>query len=159
MIGGLGRADLTAALDRAGVQLNALAISLLESEAFEFSTGERAIPIALSVGELGFTDGAQLHQILDAGQTRGLWLWPLIAAPYLRLATLDQGSAPDAIMSSGRAPSGSITVASRRPRPDDDAYPAGFYLRVIDGAPWLRGYRCSHDYLWPSTAQFMFRRP
>lgn len=116
VIGRLDRAGLAAALSHAGVRLNASATSLLGSEAFDFSTGERTNPIGLSVGELGFTDGARLPQVLAAGQTRGLELWPLTAAPYLRLATLDQDPAPDSIMSSGRAPSGSVTVASPRPR-------------------------------------------
>ena len=59
-------------------------------------------------------------------------------------------------MSAGRAPEGSLTVASEI-LSDDDEYPKGFYLRVVDDAAWLRGYRCDDEHIWSSDDRFLFR--
>lgn len=159
VIGGLGRDTLVTALRDAGVHMNDSADSLLALITETPTPRETVTAVDASVADLGL-DGAaaRLPQILASGQARGLDLWPLHAAPYLRLAMLDQATAPDSVLSAGRAPTGALTVASPRPRPDDDAFPAGFYLRVVDRTPWLRGYRCSDDYVWPHTARFLFRR-
>ena len=92
-----------------------------------------------TVGGLGFPDGATLSQLFEAAAEHGLRPCPPATGPHLRLSTLGQEAAPDSIMSNGRAPSGSVTIAST-PLRDDDEYPKGFYLRVVDGVPWLRGY-------------------
>ena len=60
-------------------------------------------------------------------------LCPVTAGPYLRLAWLSQPSAPDVIMSNGRAPTASLTVAALPPRPDEEGYPKGFYLASHPG--------------------------
>ncbi|MDT0189335.1 hypothetical protein HF984_04290 [Rothia terrae] len=39
---------------------------------------------------------------------------------------------------------------------DDDEFPKGFYLRVVDDVPWLRGYRCDDLYMHPLESQFLF---
>ncbi len=156
-IGGLTRAELLSALMIAGVETNQSAETLLASEVFDHKPAVAIEPLTVSVGDLGLTSGAPLSQILTTAQGHGLALFPLMAAPYLRLAVPHQETAPDSIMSSGRVPSGSITVASTPPCPDAKDYPAGFYLRTIDGISWLRGYHCTDEYIWPSTAQFMFQ--
>jgi len=38
----------------------------------------------------------------------------------------------------------------------DAEYPKGFYLRVIDGRPWLRGYRCDDEYVWGAGDRLVF---
>lgn len=157
-IGGLARPELLSALASSGVRLNRAAETLLGSEVFDIRIAETIQPVAVSVGDLGLATGASLSQILAAGSEHGLSACPLTAAPYLRLAMLRQETAPDSILSSGRVPSGSITVASMPPRAEADERPTGFYLRVIDGTPWLRGYHCADEYGWPDTAQFMFQR-
>ena len=83
----------------------------------------------------------------------------LFRSPYLRLAWLSQPSAPDVIMSNGRAPTASLTVAALPPRPDEEGYPKGFYLRVIGGDPWLRGYRCDLTHDWNADDRFVFSDP
>ncbi|WP_054010965.1 hypothetical protein [Arthrobacter sp. ERGS1:01] len=158
-IGGLTRADLRSALVAAGVETNPSAETLLASEVFDHKAAETIHPVALTVGELGLTSGARLSQILSTAPGHGLALCPLMAAPYLRLAMLNQETAQDSIMSSGRVPSGSVTIASTPPCPEIDEYPTGFYLRTIDGISWLRGYHCTDEYIWPPTAHFMFQFP
>lgn len=155
MIGGLTRADLISALAAAGVRLNPSAETLLASELFDSMSSEAIRPVEHTVGELGLTEGASLSRVLATARSLGLGLCPLTAAPYLRLALLHQESAPDSIMTNGRAPSGSITVFSTPQRADDE-YPKGFYLRVIDEVPWLRGYRCTDEHIWSPDDRLMF---
>ncbi|WP_130412818.1 hypothetical protein [Xylanimonas ulmi] len=76
--------------------------------------------------------------------------------PYLRLAFDDQAAAPDAVMPSGRAPSGSVTVASEPVEADHD-FPKGFYLRVVDGTAWLRGYMCDNQHVFAPNDRFAFQ--
>ncbi len=60
-------------------------------------------------------------------------------------------------MSNGKAPSGSLTVAAPLFKVSED-YPKGFYLRVIAGQSWLRGYRCnSSEHIWDPDDRFVFR--
>jgi len=69
---------------------------------------------------------------------------------------LDQASAPDSVMSNGSAPSASVTIASE-PLDQDDVLPKGFYLRVVDGRPWLRGYHATDEHLWSPGDCLAFR--
>lgn len=175
-VGGLSRDELIERLDARGIRRNAYAEVLLADPVFDDlprqavagataagtpasgqASGRETISILeTSVGDLGFPDGATLPRVFDAAARRGLALCPPITAPYLRLATLDQASAPDSILSTGRAPTGSLHVASPVLRADHD-YPKGFYLRVIDGVPWLRGYRCDDEYVLSPGDRLAFR--
>ncbi|MDF2993286.1 MAG: hypothetical protein K0S37_3800 [Microbacterium sp.] len=167
-VGGLSRVDLIERLDDRGIQRNAYAEILLADPVFdeaaretttrETTMRETVSVVEKSVADLGFTDGATLTQVFDAAVRRGLALCSAVTAPYLRLATLDQASAPDSILSTGRAPTGSVNVASPVLRADHE-YPKGFYLRVIDGVPWLRGYRCDDEFVHSPGDRFVFRAP
>lgn len=155
-VGGLPRADLRAALAEAGVQLNASADTLLDDPAFDGEDVETIEIVQCTVGDLGLTDGPSLSLILATARRQGLMPCPPTAGPYVRLAMRDQATAPDSVLSNGRAPAGAVTIASE-PLRDDDDYPKGFYLRVVDGQPWLRGYRCSDDHPWSADDWFAFR--
>ncbi|HET8664955.1 MAG TPA: hypothetical protein VFM08_11625 [Nocardioides sp.] len=160
-VGGLSREELLSALAAAGVRLNASAERLLDDPMF--TSGEaRAVQsvdvVEQTVGQLGLTDGATLVDILAAAEEQGLLRCPPYAGPYLRLAMLDQPAAPDSILSNGRPPSGAVHVASARLRREYD-YPRGFYLRVVDATPWLRGYRCTDESPWSAGDRFAFRSP
>lgn len=155
-VGGLARADLLDALAKAGVLLNGSARTLLDDGVFDHARGEAVEVAVRTVGELGFRQGVALPQLSAAAGERGLELCPAATGPYLRLSMLGQAAAPDSVLSNGRAPSGSVTVASV-PLREDDEYPRGFYLRVIDGVPWLRGYHCTSQYKWSPQDAFAFR--
>ncbi len=102
--------------------------------------------------------GAVLRQVFGAAQDRGLALCPPTTGPYLRLALHAQSVAPDAVMSNGRAPSG--THRCRAPLQVDEDYPKGVLLRVITGQPWLRGYHCgSGEHVLGPNDRFVFRCP
>jgi hypothetical protein len=158
-VGGLTRSDLESALAEAGVRLNASAETLLADPLFtsdEATTATTVEIVETTLGQLGLAAGATLPQVLAAAREQNLLPCAPFVAPYLRLATLDQPSAPDSVMSSGRPPRGAVHVASERLRPEYD-YPRGFYLRVVDGTPWLRGFRASDDAPWSSGDRFAFR--
>lgn len=157
-VGGLSRTELMGALDSHGVHLNVHAENLLVNVAFDERAGQDVVIIERTVSELGLTAGAVLSQIFTAAQKQGLLLCPPDTGPYLRLALRRQATASDSEMSSGRAPRGAVTVASA-PLSEDDEYPKGFYLRVVDGRPWLRGYQCDDQHVWSPEDSFAFQLP
>jgi hypothetical protein len=157
LVGGLSHDELLTRLRAAGAHMNAHAETLLV-EATAAGFGREAVSVVeRSVRELGLPEGGTLPDVFERAESRGLWHCPPLTAAYLRLVMHDQASAPDSILSSGRAPSGSLTVAAPRLREDDD-FPRGFYLRVIDGQPWLRGYRCDDQHVWSPDDRFVFRQ-
>lgn len=156
VVGGMSRSQLTSELSDRGILLNTHAETLLESAAFEIRTAQTVAVTERTVAELGLPDGGSLSRILESALQQNLLLCPADTGPYLRLALIEQATASDSVMSSGRAPTGSLTVASA-PLSEDDEYPKGFYLRVVDGEPWLRGYRCDDEHMWSADDRFVFR--
>lgn len=154
-VGGLTREQLREALAEAGVRLNAYAETLLAGAAFALHPPRVATIVERSVAELGLTHGGTLPAVFDAAQADGLDLCPQQTGPYLRLALTTQADAVGDVSSSGRAPVGSLTVASA-PFVADHDFPKGFYLRVLDGVPWLRGYRCDDEHVWSPSDRFVF---
>lgn len=157
-VGGLSRTDLRSALASRGVLLNAHAETLLDADVFDRQDSRVIAVTERTVAALGRPDGAALSEILELGREQGLMLCPADTGPYLRLALNDQGASADSVMSAGKAPDGSLTVASEA-LSDDIEYPKGFYLRVVDGQAWLRGYRCDDEHIWSADDRFVFRAP
>ena len=150
------RPQLRDALGQAGVLLNDLAIMLLDDPIFDRPQPETLIVVERSLIDLGLEHGAVLSSIFHAAREVGLDLCPPVAAPYLRLVLREQGAAPDLVMSAGHAPSGSLTVASPQFHLEE-SFRKGFYLRVVDGQQWLRGYRCDDEFEWDPHDRFVFR--
>lgn len=146
-IGGRPRADVLRALADAGVALNEHAETLLADPRFDAPDPQGLRVAVKRVEQLGLPEGGTLAEVVRAGRGLGLEPCPLITGPYLRLAKLAQPEAPDSVLSAGRAPTGAIHVISD-PISSDVAVPKGFYLRVVDGRPWLRGYRCDDSYVF-----------
>lgn len=151
----LSRPLLVDALQSSGIEMNATAMMLLEDPIFDDAEPRHLTVVERSVRELGLDGGGVLSQIFEAARKIGLQLCPPTTGPYLRLALPSQATAPDTVLSTGRAPSGSLTVASPPLRPGSD-YPKGFYVRVIGGQPWLRGYRCDDEFVWDPVDRFVF---
>lgn len=147
-VGGKTRSELRHMLTSAGVLLNVHAETLLAHPAFDSPEARRLRIVERTVADLGFEQRATHSQVFASLKEHGLEPCPVVTGPFLRLATMDQQDAPDSVLSAGRAPSGAIHVISE-PLHDDEAYPKGFYLRVVDGQAWLRGYRCDDTYRWP----------
>jgi hypothetical protein len=159
-IGGVSKSELLAALERAGVRLNPLALELFAHAGFATAAAPSTIAVAaVAVGELGHARGATLAQVFERAAERGLALCPLELAAHLRLQFADQPEGADGHPpSSHRAPPGSLTVAAR-PLAQDGGLALGFYLRRIRGVPWLRGYRAPADHRWDAGDRFVFCRP
>ena len=111
-IGTMTRPQLQEALRNADVQLNDSATILLDDPIFDCPKPETLTVVEYSLIELGLENGAVLSRIFQAGHENGLYLCPPASGPYLRLMMHTQRAAPDAIMSNGQAPSGSLTIAS-----------------------------------------------
>ena len=156
--GAVSKRDLLGRLAAAGVELNDYARILFASDGFV--TAGEAFTVAIvetSPASLGLTAGMTLPRVVEAASARGLRPCPLELGPHLRLQYLDQPELP-AIdpQGRGRAPLGSLTVVSA-PLVDDDEFPKGFYLRRINGTPWLRGYRCAMQFEWQPHDRLVFR--
>ncbi|WP_172194251.1 helicase [Saccharibacillus qingshengii] len=157
-IGGLTRSQLRQSLQNAGISLNAYAEELFADERFTTSDQPHTVEtVELTVGELGFMDGAAAGEIFKRASALGLAACPLELAPHLRLQYTDQpeGSAERSVQH--EAPHASITVASE-PLSECDDFPKGFYLRNIDGVLWLRGYRADAVHVWNAWDRFVFAR-
>jgi len=155
-VGGRSRSELRSALAEAGVQLNVHAETLLDADVFDGGE-ERMITVTeRTVGELGGTQGATLPEIFRLAGEQALLVCPPETGPYLRLALGEQATSANSVLSTGTAPEGSLTVVSDV-LDDDVAYPKGFYLRVVDGVPWLRGYRCDDEHVWSPEDRLLFR--
>lgn len=70
---------------------------------------------------------------------------------------MDQQNSTNSILSAGKKPANSLAIASLPLGTDD--FPKGFYLRVVDGVPWLRGYRCEDAYEFAPEDAFIFQIP
>ncbi|WP_231481874.1 MULTISPECIES: hypothetical protein [unclassified Microbacterium] len=157
-VGGLSRPQLLDALRLAGVSLNAHAEALIAHPVFEEPVRERIRIVDRTVAELGFRGGATLPRIYAAAEELGLGLCPVVTGPYLRLAWATQADSSNSVLSAESSPDGAVNVAS--PVLNDDVeFPKGFYLRVVDGQSWLRGYRCDDLYVLAPDVRFAFRQP
>jgi len=58
----------------------------------------------------------------------------------------------------GRAPAGSAHVLSPS-LSEDPAVHQGFYLRVVDGVPWLRGFMCDDLHVFSPEDRWIMARP
>jgi hypothetical protein len=157
-VGGQSRAAIIDALQNADVHLNVHAETLLAHPVFDDSTEQTLHIVERTVEQLGFEQGAVQSQVFAVARDQGLELCPLVTGPYLRLAMMDQADAPDSVLSQGRGPSGAVHIASELVS-EDPEYPKGFYLRVVEGQAWLRGYRCDDEYVWAPGQRLAFLSP
>lgn len=148
LVGGLSRAELRERLATSGVQLNAHAETLFSHPCFDEHPPETVTVVQRRVDDLGLPVGGTLPEVIAASLGQGLELCPAITGPYLRLAMTSQAQAPDSLLSGGRIPTGALHVVAA-PLSEDHEFPKGFYLRVVEGVPWLRGFRCDDEYVWP----------
>lgn len=153
--GGLSKNDLLVKLNDTGILLNEFAKIILLSELFKVSKQKKQIKVVVtSLKELCFSKEATIPEIEKNLKNYGLAECPLELAPYLRLYLKNQKEIKEE--SINKAPSGSLTIFSR-PLVEDEDFPKGFYLRNIDGKLWLRGYRCSLDYIWSPDDKLIFK--
>jgi hypothetical protein len=156
-IGGRTSAELLTDLDSGGIKLNEHAKTLLTSGNFKTDTTPRRVAVVvISVRDLGLPHGSGVQAILANALERSLCLCPMELAPHFRLQYRNQpeGSVGHPATQQ-KAPPGSITVASE-PIAAESNFPKGFYLRRIEGVPWLRGYRSDNEHIWHPDDYFAF---
>ena len=158
-VGGIAKSALLQALREHEVQLNEAAEALFEDPRFAPAAASQVIDIvSLSVADLGFPEGATYGQLTARALESGWVECPLELGPHLRLQFVDQAEGADgSAVTHGRAPPGSITVASP-PLDETDETPKGFYLRRVDGVLCLRGYRSWPGHVWGPDDVLVFRR-
>lgn len=134
-LGSMPRSALVARLRQAGVRFNPYGEVLLASGRVRMAPRPRSVRVVVhTVGELGWTGGATLTEVLQEVASQDLSPCPLEVALLLRLAWLDHRVSPR------------ITVASPLV-PQDERHPRGFYLRDDDDGCWLRAYVASLDWV------------
>ncbi|CAM3881079.1 helicase [Mesobacillus thioparans] len=156
-VGELTKSQLIQKLQQYSILINEYGERLLADDKFKTSdTKYNLQTVELTVGNLGFPDGATTDQIFKKASELGLELCPLELGPYLRLDYLDQPEGNSGnLLQRNQAPSGSVTIASEILSKDDD-FPKGFYLRRINGVLWLRGYSADHLHVWNPDDHFIF---
>ena len=153
--GGLQKTDMLKKLDSAGILLNEFAETIISSDLFKVSKQKQKITlIVATIKDLGLETGATIPEIKIRLKRLGLDECPLEVALYLRLYLKDQEE--NSTESKNTTPLGSLTVFSK-PLTEDDSFPKGLYLRKMNGNLWLRGYRCSLDYVWGPNDQHVFK--
>ena len=156
--GGISRMELLNKLKMAGVLLNEFSNILFSSKLFKTSSEKRSITIIeISLKDLGFPVGATLSEIRERTKEYGLSDCPLEVGPYLRLKYVNQEEVlEDSLERKNHTPPGCLTIFSK-PLLNDDEFPKGFYLRKMDGKLWIRGYRCTMDFVWDPNDKFIFK--
>jgi hypothetical protein len=157
-VGGVDKPALLQALRARRVQLNKAAEDLFADQRFTLAAAGQVIEIvSRSVADLGFRDGADYAQLVRRASAEGWTECPLELGPHLRLQFVDQADSADGLpLTHGRAPTGSITVASA-PLDETDETPKGFYLRRVDGVLWLRGYWSWPGHVWSPEDVLVWR--
>lgn len=155
---GLEKDKLLEKLQQSGMRLNEYANEIFQSPLYSPSAfSYTATVVELSLADIGLMSGGSLGEIRNCMEVFGLSYCPLELAPYIRLSKLyDKDQTELEEKKWGKAPPNSITIFSE-PVLKDDNFPKGFYIRTINGNPWLRGYRCSADYVWDPNDRMIFK--
>ncbi|PYZ97011.1 helicase [Alteribacter lacisalsi] len=156
-LGGLSKHQLLQRLRERAIFINEYGEMLITDEKFTTSETKYCIEtVEISVGSLGFPNGANTAEIFERAKVLGLYLCPLELGPYLRLEYIEQPEGNTGTSSQqNQAPRGAITVATETLYDDDD-FPKGLYLRRINGDLWLRGYIADDLHIWNHNDHFVF---
>jgi hypothetical protein len=137
--------------------LNEIGLDLFASERFQVLQSVALVEVVQTTpAQLGLLDGGVFGQLVQAAGERGLNLCALEVGPHLRLALPDQDEgAVSHRQTQNTAPPGSLTVLSVSISAEEDDY-RGFYLRRIEGALWLRGFKSWSGHVWQPQDALIF---
>ncbi len=102
--------------------------------------------VAVTVAELGFSDGAKRSEIYSKAQSLGLELCPAEVGPQLRLQYL------------GQPPNQWLLLIAMEPIVDSDVAPRVFYLGHDSGGRWLDACYGHPDAFWHGGYRWVFCR-
>lgn len=141
-------ADYSKALDAGRNRSVDWVINYLGQPAFQCAKQETDVDLTVvSVGELGFVQGALYSQVVERALAQGLELCPAETGPALRLAYEDQ-------------PRGERLIIATKPSTESGADLDLFVMEVSGGGGlWLRGDCGPSDRYWEPDRRFVFVRP
>lgn len=146
---GLSNAEeFRAALKTAGYRIGDYANDILGKEDFAqpiATTATSVDLIVVTVGDLGFKQGATREKIYAKAKRLGLELLPAEAGPQLRLQYSDQ-------------PMNEWNVIAMEPITDSDGSLGLFSVGRIDDGRWLRSCYVDPGYVWSAGYRFVFAR-
>ena len=135
------------AIKDAEMRISAWASDIIGKPEFTMTAGETEVDLVrVTVGKLGFKDGARRDQIYDRAEEFGLEVCPPEVGPQLRLQYKDQPMKEGILigMEPIRLSDGDLRV---------------FGVAHNGGGIWLYGYCDSPDGVWGADDQWVFVRP
>lgn len=139
--------DFRKAIKDCGMQIGDWANDMLGKPTFTAVTEATEVDLVkVTVGELGFKDGARRDQIYDRAKELGLELCPPEVGPQLRLQYKDQSL-------------NEWILIGMEPIRDSDGDLNVFCVGHGDGGIWLGGYCDSPDDVWYADNRWVFVRP
>jgi hypothetical protein len=155
-VGGASKAELLRRLEAHAVRLNEHAQILFAKEWFAPApVGTDIDTVEVSVADLGH---GRAHRWRGSSTPRRHPAWPLVRSSSASTCGCSGWTSPKAMSAERRRAiahrPASITVVSDPP-PEADA-PQGFYLRTIEGTPWLRGFVSGPDHVWSPDDRLVF---
>lgn len=151
----LDKKKLLRKLNDENIYLNEFAYELINCSLFNLKNlNDTTSVIELSLQNIGLTYGGNFSDIESAIRNSNIISCPIELAPYLRLQYTNQPESK--VITEKQHPDESVIIFSK-PIIRNDEFPKGFYLRNYDGKLWLRGYRCSEDYVWNAKDRMLFQ--
>ncbi|MBU3896067.1 hypothetical protein KKG36_02030 [Patescibacteria group bacterium] len=147
-LGGLKNADdFRRAIKGCGMRINDGADDIIGTPGFVVAAGEVEVDLVkVTVGDLGFTNGATRGQIYVLAEELGLKLCPPEVGPQLRLQHKDQ-------------PNGEWIIIGMEPIRDSDGNLHVFDVGRGDSGQWLGSDYGNPDNFWSAGNQWLFVRP
>jgi len=139
--------DFRKALKKARMVISDWGDNILGRPDFSVSETEMEVDLVnVSVGELGFKQGAARRDIIAKALSIGFELCPNEVGPQLRLQYKDQ-------------PKAEYLIIGMEPITDSDGDLRVFYVERGDGDLWLSGLSGRPDDVWNAVDRFLFVRP
>lgn len=136
--------EFVKALEVSGCCVGDWARDIMSQPGFRAASEKSAVDlVALTVGELGFSESATYREICDQATKLGLELCPPEVGPQLRLQYLDQ-------------PHGEWLIIAMEPITDSDGRLDVFDVRRNDLGCWLYTAFGYPDYPWDAGRHFVF---
>lgn len=138
--------DFSRALGENGCKVSDWSKDILGKSEFTVASEETEVDlVVVSVGELGFKEGATRKDIYERAQELGLALCPSEVGPQLRLQYKDQ-------------PQGEWLLVAIDPIADSDGRPFVFHVEHDDKGLWLRSYCGLPGRIWAAGSRWVFLR-
>lgn len=149
-IGGFSKEELFQNLKDNKIRINEYGTQIINHKDFIISpVREKIHTVEISLGDLGFLNGATTQEVYQQAQDFRLQLCPSELAVHMRLQYVDFSQPIDPL-------TGNWQNIAMKELSDDLDFPRGFYFRRREDGFWIRGYRSCPDHLWSPSDRFIF---